>query len=144
MVDPHADPALPRRAGPLARLLAAPLMCCGFRPFFLAAALWAALAVLGWMLMLSGLAPMAAAPLAGPVWHAHEMVWGFGMAAVVGFLLTAVPEFTATPSFSPRDTAWLLALWLAARLLGAAGLAGAHGSVTALWLGAALAWVFWA
>ena len=144
MVDPHADPALPRRAGPLARLLAAPLMCCGFRPFFLAAALWAALAVLGWMLMLSGLAPMAAAPLAGPVWHAHEMVWGFGMAAVVGFLLTAVPEFTATPSFSPRDTAWLLALWLAARLLGAAGLAGAHGDAWA-WLAAApnLALVLW-
>ena len=112
---------------PSPRWLDAPLWCCGFRPFFLGAALWAALAMLLWMLMLTGLLPMAAAPLAGPAWHAHEMVWGFGMAAVAGFLLTAVPEFTATPAFARRDTVALFGWWLAARLLGLLGLLGAEG-----------------
>jgi uncharacterized protein involved in response to NO len=123
------------------RLLDAPLLCCGFRPFFLGAALWAALAMLLWLAMLTGWLPMAAAPLAGPAWHAHEMVWGFGMAAVTGFLLTAVPEFTASAPFTPRDTAWLFGLWLAARLLGLGGL----GSVDAGWLAALpnLALVAW-
>ncbi|WP_036595309.1 NnrS family protein [Ottowia thiooxydans] len=119
-------------------------MCCGFRPFFLGAALWAGLGMLLWMLMLTGLLPMVTAPMVGPAWHAHEMVWGFGMAAVLGFLLTAVPEFTATPFFPPRDTAWLLAFWLAARLFGVAGLAGAQGMA---WVGLAalfnLALVAW-
>lgn len=148
MADQHITPpaALPPAmpSGAWQRLLASPLMCCGFRPFFLGAALWAALALLLWLLMLSGVLTMPAAPLAGPVWHAHEMVWGFGMAAVVGFLLTAVPEFTATPAFAPRDTAWLLGVWLAARLLGLAGLLGAAAPAWA-WLAALpnLALVLW-
>ena len=136
-----------RAPSPWQRLLASPLMCCGFRPFFLATALWAALAMLLWLPMLAGWLPMPAAPLAGPVWHAHEMVWGFGMAAVVGFLLTAVPEFTRTAEFAPRDTAWLLGGWLAGRLLGAAGLAGAEAPAWA-WLAALpnlalVAWLAW-
>ncbi|MFV0680225.1 NnrS family protein [Ottowia sp.] len=125
-------------------MLATPLMCCGFRPFFLGAALWGAGALLLWMGMLSGALPMSVAPLGGPVWHAHEMVWGFGMAAVTGFLLTAVPEFTATPAFAPRDTAWLLAFWLAARAFGLLGLAGLDG-LAQVWLMALpnLALVLW-
>lgn len=119
-------------------------MCCGFRPFFLATALWAALAILLWMPMLTGWLPMPAVPLPGAVWHAHEMVWGFGMAAVVGFLLTAVPEFTSTPQFAPRDTAWLLGWWLGSRLVGTASLAGAESPAWA-WLAALpnLALVTW-
>lgn len=125
--------AEPRGAAPrplLARLWAAPLLCCGFRPFFLGAALWAALAMGLWMLMLTTTLPLVPGPLSGSAWHAHEMVWGFGMAAVTGFLLTAVPEFTATPEFKRRDTALLFGLWLAARLFGLVGLA----LLPALWV----------
>ncbi len=124
-----ADP----RPAPLStRLMAAPVLCCGFRPFFLGAALWAALAMALWMAMLGGLLPLGQAPLTGTAWHAHEMVWGFGMAAVAGFLLTAVPEFTATPEFARRDTALLFGLWLGARLLGLANLATTSTLLTAL------------
>jgi uncharacterized protein involved in response to NO len=49
------------------------------------------------------------------VWHAHELLRGFGLAAVAGFVLTAVPEFTATASASPRTARQLVALWLLGR-----------------------------
>ena len=60
--------AEPRGAAPrplLARLWAAPLLCCGFRPFFLGAALWAALAMGLWMLMLTTTLPLVPGPLSG-------------------------------------------------------------------------------
>ncbi len=99
------------------RLQALPLFMCGFRPFFLLAA---AAAVAGMVLLLgawSGLLPVPAALPGGLVtWHAHELIYGFGMAGVTGFLLTAVPEFTGSAPFTPRVTLTLVALWLAARL----------------------------
>ncbi|MDP3860969.1 MAG: NnrS family protein, partial [Phaeovulum sp.] len=53
----------------------------GFRPFFLMAGLWAALAMTLWLAMLSGL--MALPTAFDPVgWHAHEFLWGY-LAAVM-------------------------------------------------------------
>lgn len=53
----------------------------------------------------------------GPlVWHAHEMIFGFGFAALIGFLLTAAPEFSNTPSIQRNSVVWLFVLWLVARL----------------------------
>ncbi len=141
---PASVAAAPAAAGAAPRgLLAAPLLCCGLRPFFLGGALWSGLAILLWIGMLSGLLPMIDAPLAGTVWHAHELVWGFGMAAVTGFLLTSIPEFTASADYPPRDTAVLVTLWMAGRLFGVAGLAVATGAW--VWLAAAcnLALVGW-
>jgi hypothetical protein len=62
----------------------------GFRPFFLAAGIWAALALVLWIVMfVTGAAlPSRFDPL---TWHIHEMLFGFVMAAVAGFLLTATP-----------------------------------------------------
>jgi uncharacterized protein involved in response to NO len=54
----------------------------------------------------------AGGPLA---WHAHELLSGLALASVLGFLLTAVPEFTATPDFMPSTVRRLFALWLLAR-----------------------------
>ena len=67
------------------------MFSAGFRPFFLLAGLWAAIAVPLWLCVLSG---AAALPVALPpvVWHAHEMVFGFAFASVAGFLLTAIPN----------------------------------------------------
>ena len=103
-----------------------PLLLCAFRPFFLLAGLSATLAMVAWGLFLQGYIGLPAV-IAGPVsWHGHEMVLGFGLAAVAGFALTAVPEFTSTPGIQPSVLGLLASLWLLARLgfvLG--GLAGA-------------------
>lgn len=94
-----------------------PLWSCGFRPFFVLAAAGAVAFVACWLLWLSGVGLAAWQPLGGVLaWHAHELVFGFGMAAVAGFLLTAVPEFTGTAPIAARPLARLVALWLAARL----------------------------
>ena len=64
-----------------------------FRPFFLAAGLWAAAALTLWIVMFAtGAAlPSRFDPLS---WHIHEMLFGFVMAAIAGFLLTAIPNWT--------------------------------------------------
>jgi uncharacterized protein involved in response to NO len=65
----------------------------GFRPFFLGAGLWAVASVVIWMLVLIGWLDLPGGfdPVA---WHAHEMIYGFAIAAMAGFLLTAIPNWT--------------------------------------------------
>ena len=101
------------------------LFAYGFRPFFLAAAAWACTALLLWLASLAhGLPlPSAMAPLA---WHAHEMLFGFAMAAVAGFMLTAIPNWTGRLPLSGRPLAALAGLWLVGRL----------ATVTSAWIGA--------
>src|SRR5581483_2510886 len=65
----------------------------GFRPFFLLGAAWAAIAVPLWLAAyVHGYALPGALP--AMVWHAHEMIYGYSIAAVTGFLLTAIPNWT--------------------------------------------------
>src|SRR6516162_3545226 len=71
----------------------AALFSAGFRPFFLGAALWAAVAVPLWLMMFGGTRDVATA-LAPMTWHVHEMVYGYGAATLAGFLLTAIPNWT--------------------------------------------------
>jgi len=85
------------------------VLSLGFRPFFLAGAAWAAIAVALWLPMLAGRLslPTAFAPLE---WHVHELLYGYVPAVVAGFLLTAVPNWTGRlPVMGTR----LLALFLA-------------------------------
>lgn len=109
----------------LDRVAAWPLFCCSFRPLFLATALQGAFGIALWMSFLeSGLLvpPVAGGPVA---WHAHELVFGFGMAAVAGFVLTAAPEFTGTPAFGSRIALAATLLWIAGRIaFWASGLLG--------------------
>ena len=64
----------------------------GFRPFFLLAGLYAALAIPAWLILYSrGASPLGQLP--AQLWHAHEMLYGFVSAALAGFLLTAVPSW---------------------------------------------------
>ena len=72
----------------LQRALSSPLLAIGFRPFYLLAAAFASVAVPAWHLRPEGLLP-SGGYLAGPAWHAHEMVFGFAAAVLAGFLLTA-------------------------------------------------------
>ncbi len=81
----------------------------GFRPFFFAAAIWSIGALAIWIAMLAmgHSLPSIFDPLS---WHIHEMLFGFGMAAAAGFLLTAVPNWTKRPAVSSGVLASLLGL----------------------------------
>ncbi|CAD5369691.1 NnrS protein involved in response to NO [Rubrivivax sp. A210] len=87
----------------------------GFRPFYLLASTFAALSIPLWALQVSGL--LGQAYLAGPLWHAHEMLFGFTLAVIVGFLFTAGRNWSNQPTPTGPALAALAALWLAARVL---------------------------
>jgi len=87
----------------------------GFRPFFLLASAFAALSIAVWALQYAGLLDMAY--LSGPMWHAHEMLFGFVLAVMVGFLLTAGRNWSSQPTPTGVSLAALAALWIAARVL---------------------------
>ena len=92
-----------------------PLLEKGFRPFFLLGAAFAALAVPVWILALSGgYAPGGA--LGGMQWHAHEMLFGFTVAIIAGFLLTAVANWTKRETATGVPLALLALLWAAGRV----------------------------
>ncbi|EHY77348.1 NnrS family protein [Pseudomonas kunmingensis] len=100
----------------LPRLANWSLLLCSFRPLFLATVLLAAVGVALWLGFLGFGIPLPGVPGGPLVWHAHEMLLGFGLAAVAGFVLTAVPEFTSTAAFGRQVGFGFLLLWLAARL----------------------------
>ncbi len=87
----------------------------GFRPFFLAAALWSAIAIALWIAILTAgvTLPTRFDPL---TWHIHEMFFGFVLAAVAGFLLTAIATWTGRKPVSGGVLGTLAALWLLGRL----------------------------
>jgi uncharacterized protein involved in response to NO len=98
------------------RLAVAPLFSLGFRPFFLAGAGFASLAVAIWAVWLYGGLP-GAQPLGGMLaWHRHEMPFGFASAIIAGFLLTAVPNWTGRPALKGWPLIGLMLVWLLARL----------------------------
>jgi uncharacterized protein involved in response to NO len=88
------------------------LCALGFRPFYLLAGAYAALGIPIWALQYAGLLPAA-----DPLWHAHEMLFGYAFAVIAGFLLTAVRNWTARPTPSGLPLAGIAALWVVARLL---------------------------
>jgi len=87
----------------------------GFRPIYLLASVFSALSIALWAAQFSGW--LGHAYLQGPLWHAHEMLFGFVLAVVVGFLFTAGRNWSNRPTPSGAALAALAALWLAARVL---------------------------
>lgn len=87
----------------------------GFRPLFMAAGAWAALAAPLWVAVWTGLISYDGV-FAPHVWHIHEMMFGFVAAAVGGFILTAVPNWTGRLPVRGMPLAGLALLWLAGRL----------------------------
>lgn len=86
----------------------------GFRPFFLAAGVYAVLLMGLWLLMLRGTTvPTGVSPF---VWHGHEMLFGFAVAVIAGFLLTAAQNWTGIRTPSGAPLAALFLLWLAGRI----------------------------
>lgn len=93
-----------------------PLFRLGFRVFFLGGALFSALAMLLWWLSLSGMAVLPG--VSNPTWwHAHEMIFGFALAIVAGFVLTAMQNWTGMPGVRGWPLAVVAGLWLLPRLL---------------------------
>jgi uncharacterized protein involved in response to NO len=97
-----------------------PLFSLGFRPFYVLAAAAAFLMVPCWVLIFLGVLPQHTA-FAGADWHAHEMIFGYAVAVLVGFLYTAVPNWTGIATPRGASLAALAGLWLLGR---AAMLAG--------------------
>jgi uncharacterized protein involved in response to NO len=91
------------------------LLAYGFRPFFLLTGIYAVVAVLGWMgfLFAGWPLPLGWSPFK---WHSHEMLYGLVSAAIAGFLLTAVTNWTGSAPLRGRALLALVGLWLAGRV----------------------------
>jgi len=98
-----------------------PIWLRGFRPFFMGASLFAIIAMVSWLglyrfglqLPLDGISMFQ--------WHAHEMLYGYSMAVIAGFLLTAAWNWTGEKTASGAGLAWIFIPWVLARLFMAGG-----------------------
>lgn len=110
-----------------------PALRLGFRPFYLGAAGLAAVGIPLWLaVFLAGVELTTTVP--GLFWHAHEMLFGFAAAVIVGFLMTAGQNWTGLAT--PRGS-WLACLvlwWLAGRLAVFTGSALLYGLLDVTWL----------
>jgi uncharacterized protein involved in response to NO len=110
MNDPSHVATRPTTAGVSA------LFAHAFRPFFLATGLYAVVLMIGWMgtwhlgWSIPGQVPMLK-------WHAHEMIFGLVPAAIAGFMLTAMCNWTGAAPLTGYRLAALVGLWLAGRLM---------------------------
>jgi len=99
-----------------------PLFRLAFRPFFLGAGVFAVVSVFIWMLVyvhgvnfnFSGISPTT--------WHAHEMIFGYAMAVIAGFLLTAIKNWTGQQTLRGPGLVVLFSLWLLARVMPLTGM----------------------
>jgi len=92
------------------------IFALGFRPFFLLAGWLAILLMAFWVPVFVGGVPFDT--YYGQIdWHSHEMIFGYTVAVIAGFLLTAVRNWTNTPTPSGLPLAEMGALWLVARIL---------------------------
>ena len=106
-ISKQAEPSGTNKWAPLA---------LGFRPFFLLGIFFAVL------LMLVSLGGFSAGLWQNnyfelPLWHAHEMVFGYATAVIAGFLLTSVRNWTGLETPSGLSLALLVLIWFAPRLL---------------------------
>ncbi len=123
----------------------ATFLALGFRPFYLLAGVFAAVAVPIWLMSFTGGMRMDGY-LPGIAWHSHEMIFGFAPAIMAGFLLTAVRNWTGQPTPTGMSLAALVVLWLVARILMLTGPATAAALIDSLFLpalGVAIAIPIW-
>ncbi len=105
-----------------AEMAITPILRLAFRPLFLGGTLFSIIAI-GWWAYF-WVSPFNWQPYGGPIWwHGHEMLFGFGSAIIVGFLLTAVQTWTGVPGVKGRKLAVLAGSWLVGRLLITFGMA---------------------
>ncbi|PSW20355.1 NnrS family protein [Photobacterium sanctipauli] len=113
-----------------------PVFRLAFRPFFLGASLFSVVAMVLWAMFWAGNGSVAAFMYGNPIWwHSHEMLFGFTGAVIVGFLLTAVQNWTGNPGVRGWALAFVFMLWLMARV----GLL--LGSPSVIWMVVDLLWM---
>lgn len=103
----------------------------GFRPFFAGAAILAFVSVACWLIIYAGMNGVLTAQdvygffnfktLSPFQWHAHEMIYGYSLAVIAGFLLTAVKNWTGIQTLHGYPLALLFSLWVLARIFWLAG-----------------------
>ncbi|MBP9777606.1 MAG: NnrS family protein [Rickettsiaceae bacterium] len=93
-----------------------PLLQLAFRPFFLSGSLFGMIAILIWISILNGQLDLNFYSNSY-WWHSHEMLFGFVVAIIVGFVLTAVQTWTGQPSIKGAALLGLWLLWFAARII---------------------------
>ncbi|AMA60326.1 NnrS family protein [Bradyrhizobium sp. CCGE-LA001] len=92
-----------------------PLFANSFRPFFLFAAIQAAVSILAWLPMFYGELSVTSA-FDPRDWHVHEMLYGFLPAVITGFLFTAIPNWTGRLPIQGTSLGALLVVWFAGRV----------------------------
>lgn len=93
-----------------------PLFALGFRPFFILAGLSALVLITVWTLIIKGSVLPTNYFASTTLWHAHEMLLGFAVAVISGFLLTAVKNWTGVPTLSYDKLAGMCLLWVYGRI----------------------------
>ena len=98
-----------------------PILSFGFRPFFLFAGLYAVIVMIAWAawLLLHSMPGILVSPsISGPPheWHGHEMIFGYAVAVLSGFMLTAMPNWTGARRVAGAPLLGLAVLWLFGRL----------------------------
>jgi len=113
--DAGAGPAMTTTATRMRAWQGPAILGGGFRPFFLGAAIWAALAMALWVPMIAGALdlPTRFAPID---WHVHALLYGYLPAVLAGFLLTAVPNWTGRLPVVGLPLLGLVLLWAAGRV----------------------------
>lgn len=92
------------------------LFVLGFRPFFLAAGFFSVISMALWMANFNFGLSIPLQGLANFHWHAHEMIYGFAIAIISGFLLTAIKNWTGVQTIQHRPLILLFLCWVIARL----------------------------
>lgn len=117
MVETEAASSRPKGGIPRGLATDGPaLLSYGFRPFFLGAGVYAVLAMGLWIAALTSGWEVGGTTYGPLNWHAHEMVFGYTTAALAGFMLTAIPNWTGRLPVSGLPLLALVLLWLAGRL----------------------------
>ncbi|WP_201607350.1 NnrS family protein [Psychrobacter okhotskensis] len=93
-----------------------PILNLSFRLFFSAAAVFAIIMMVLWSFVFTGHTDIDAQVLNPLYWHGHEMIYGYALAVVAGFLLTAVKTWTGVMMPHGYSLLAIFACWLLARL----------------------------
>lgn len=93
-----------------------PILSCGFRPFFLLATGYSVILMTMWAFFWTGWPRLPENPGGPIVWHAYELIFGFLVAGVTGFLTTAAPEFLKIKDINGQRLLLLVSLWTLGRV----------------------------
>lgn len=90
----------------------------GYRPFFFFAGLWGIVPLVLWLGVYFGMIGVGG-DIDPTYWHVHEMLFGYAGSAIIGFALTAIPNWTGRLPVRGTALFILFAAWAAARITSA-------------------------